>query len=326
MQFYFKIPFKTVPGQQIYVTGNTPELGHWDPLHCLMTWTDGGFPCGPVWVYSCNISSQVFEYKYVLRQGEQVLWESRENRSFNLLQSFPPTFAGHTPMILFDAWDGAQQYELSQDGLTYLLYLPPLYSVNTAGAKHPLILFLHGAGERSNHIDAITHQGIPKVCREDRSFPFVCISPVCPKTDHWRRAAMQEKLKSFVVYQCQHLAVDKERLYITGLSMGAFGGLDLVRGNPTVFAAFLSVCGGVQRGDCDFFPLAIWWVHGDADSIVDCEYSRTGHRRMQEQQLESVLTIYAGVNHDSWTRAYADPAMYTWLLAHRRTPPAKCLL
>ncbi|TVR81473.1 MAG: phospholipase [Rhodospirillales bacterium] len=198
--------------------------------------------------------------------------------------------------------------------VTYLLYLPAAYRPAPAPAW-PLMVFLHGAGERGSDLSLVARHGPPKRVGDRADFPFVLAAPQCPAgavwdpgrvlavTDHVRRA----------------LNVDPERIVLTGLSLGGHGVWATAAARPDGFAALMPVCG---CGDPATAPslrhLPVWLFHGADDEVVPV----SGSVRMAEA-LEAAggrvrLTVFPGIGHDSWTRVYAMPEVYDWLLAQRR--------
>jgi predicted peptidase len=172
--------------------------------------------------------------------------------------------------------------------LDYLLYLPPRYaSQNT----WPLLLFLHGAGERGNDIEKVKANGLPKLIEQGKQFPFIIVSPQCPAGDAW-----VWKLKSLCTLiddLSAHYKVDQDRIYVTGFSMGGFGTWALAAYAPERFAAIIPICGG---GEVTSVPrlkrLPVWAFHGANDDIVPIERSREMVDALTKAQGKAMLTVY----------------------------------
>lgn len=213
--------------------------------------------------------------------------------------------------------------------LSYLQYLPPGYESDPLNAKDgdgkgwPLVLFLHGAGERGDNLELVKTHGPPKLIAQGKQFPFILISPQCPK-DEWWDAQVLEKLLDEMG---RKFKVDPDRIYVTGMSMGGFGTWDLARRQPSRFAAIAPVCGGSDADLAWIFPglksLPVWAFHGDKDKVVVLKRSEEMIEAVKRLgNAETRLTVYPGVGHDSWNKAYNDPELFDWLLSHRRPAQA----
>ncbi len=202
----------------------------------------------------------------------------------------------------------------------YLLFLPDGYGQDPA-RRWPLILFLHGAGERGDDIWRVAIHGPPKVDTVKAGFPFVVVSPQCPEGRTWSNDLLLALLDEV---EAQY-AVDPHRVYLTGLSMGGYGTWSLGLSHPERFAAIAPICGGgamIGPMLADRKPLAslpVWAFHGAKDPVVPVEESRRMVRLLQRLGARDVkLTVYPDAGHDSWTRTYADPELYAWFLKHTR--------
>ena len=197
----------------------------------------------------------------------------------------------------------------------YLKYLPKDYEGKT---KFPLMLFLHGAGERGDNLEKVAVHGPPKLIKQGKQFPFIVISPQCPKGSRWDPDALDAMLDKII----KSHAVDESRIYCTGLSMGGFGTWALGSSNPNRFAAFAPICGGgVDRTAFNAFEMwkkPVWVFHGDADKVVPLEESERMVRALKRRGGKPKFTIYKGVNHDSWTETYDNPKLYEWFLSHKK--------
>src|SRR5436190_19877428 len=124
--------------------------------------------------------------------------------------------------------------------LNYLLFLPRGYE--PSGKRWPLILFLHGAGERGSDIQKVATHGPPKKVKNDPDFPFIVVSPQCPEREHWSNDSLLLLLEEVL----NKYSVDTNRVYLTGLSMGGYGTWSLALAYPEKFAAIVPICGGGQ--------------------------------------------------------------------------------
>ncbi|HOW72920.1 MAG TPA: prolyl oligopeptidase family serine peptidase [Phycisphaerae bacterium] len=196
----------------------------------------------------------------------------------------------------------------------YLLYLPKEYG--TPDKKWPLVLFLHGAGERGTHIEAVKRHGPPKLIAAGREFPFIVASPQCPAKRWWDPAALDALIDEIVA----KYAVDESRIYLTGLSMGGYGTWNLACHHPERFAAIAPICGGgipyLAREQLAKTPT--WVFHGAKDPVVAPSESTRMVDMLKQTNPNVKLTMYPNADHDSWTRTYDSPEFYSWLLSHKR--------
>lgn len=197
----------------------------------------------------------------------------------------------------------------------YLLYLPEGYE--PAGKPWPLVLFLHGSGERGADLAAVTRQGLPKVTG-GKSFPFILVAPQVPEGEIWSADILKALLDDLQT----RLRVDPDRVYLTGLSMGAFGAWDLAIANPDRFAALLVISGGGNPVEvCRLKNVPVWIFHGRKDDVIPVSWAEELGKRLEHCSGNSgkvKVTLYPDAGHDAWTRTYADPAVLDWLLAQRR--------
>lgn len=198
--------------------------------------------------------------------------------------------------------------------LQYLLYLPEDYE--KAEKEYPLVLFLHGAGERGNDIELVKRNGPPKLIEEGKNFPFILVSPQCPEQTRWNYQtqtliALLDEIES-------KYRVDKNRIYVTGLSMGGQGTWSLALTQPNRFAAIAPICGWTDTWEvCKINHLPVWVFHGAKDNVVPVTESQQMFDALKQCGAENIkLTIYPEANHDAWTETYNNPELYNWLLSH----------
>jgi len=199
----------------------------------------------------------------------------------------------------------------------YLTYLPPGYDKDPA-KKWPLILFLHGSGERGSDVKKVAKNGLPKLIAKGEQFPAIIISPQCPAGDWWNSPELSDLLDQI----CAKFRVDKDRISVTGLSMGGFGTWLLALDHPDRFSAIAPVCGGGDPADAArLAKLPVWAFHGGQDPIVPTAMSVEMVKALEASGGKPHLTIYPKDGHDSWSDAYATPALYQWLVAQKRGEP-----
>ena len=204
------------------------------------------------------------------------------------------------------------QNNIEQD-LNYLLYLPNEY--DQSEQVFPLVLFLHGAGERGDDLENLKIHGIPKLINEGRSFPFISVAPQCPNDGYWDKPEYVSTLISLVKTVMKDARVDPKRVYGTGLSMGGLGTLAIAIKDPELFSAIIPICGGadlekIQRLN----KLPMWIFHGDRDDVIPLDNSISIYQSLRSVNENVFLTVYAGVDHDSWTETYENDDIYDWLL------------
>jgi predicted peptidase len=209
--------------------------------------------------------------------------------------------------------------------LDYLLFLPKGYDAK-AEKRWPMILFLHGAGERGTDVWKVAVHGPPKNVATHLDFPFVVVSPQCPEDQVWSREVLLALLDDFTATH----AVDTNRIYLTGLSMGGYGTWDLGLAHPEKFAAIVPICGGGQTISVLLVSpdkasalrtLGVWAFHGAKDPVVALAESQRMVDALKRAGVEDVkLTVYPEAGHDSWTETYNNPELYEWLLKHQRKP------
>ena len=204
-----------------------------------------------------------------------------------------------------------------------------------AGQKYPLVVFLHGAGERGvDNVVQLVH-GMTDISTEAMQLrhPAYVIAPQCPADQQWVNtpwtadshtmpeqptAPLRQVLELITALE-QEFPIDNGRIYATGLSMGGFGAWDLVQRHPERFAGALIVCGG---GDAALAPrlksVPIWAFHGDKDSVVKVRRSRDMIAAIQAAGGRPIYTEYEGVEHNSWAPTFANRAVWDWLFSQSR--------
>lgn len=207
--------------------------------------------------------------------------------------------------------------------ISYLLYLPPEYGY-TSGKTWPLLLFLHGAGERGTNLQRVAIHGPPSMVKQGTNFPFIIVAPQCPEGRRWEN----EGLLRLLEHVTQQHAVDASRVYLTGLSMGGYGTWKLGLAYPEKFAAIVPICGGGEYIDALLVSrdkpaalksLPVWAFHGAKDPVVPLDESERMVNTLKKLGVEEVkLTVYPEANHNSWTETYNNPELYEWLLKQRR--------
>jgi len=202
--------------------------------------------------------------------------------------------------------------------LSYLLSLPKDYEENQ-DTSYPLVLFLHGAGERGDDLNLVKEHGPPKLA-EERDFPFILVSPQCPADQRYSTWHLyMDDLNALVDEMIDQYRVNKKRVYVTGLSMGGFGTWELAKRFPEKFAAAAPICGGGSTKQIERLnDVPVWAFHGAKDDVVLLEESERMVEALSEVGGNVKLTVYPDANHDSWTETYNNPDFYTWLLSQKK--------
>jgi len=226
-------------------------------------------------------------------------------------------------------WLAAQALSVAQDPqkpltvtgsiektLGYLLYTPKEYETDAA-KKWPLVVFLHGIGERGNNLDAVKRHGPPKLIAAGKEFPFLVASPQCPPDRWWEPDALLILIQDLE----KNYRIDPDRIYLTGLSMGGFGTWATASAYPNKFAAIAPVCGGGNdlMAGRQLGKMPTWCFHGAKDTAVILEQSQRMVNALEAAKNPEVkFTIYPDAGHDCWTVTYENDELYTWLLTHVR--------
>ncbi|UCF85486.1 MAG: prolyl oligopeptidase family serine peptidase [Desulfobacteraceae bacterium] len=216
---------------------------------------------------------------------------------------------------------GSQQYQMFEKKVTktvscdYLLFLPEDYSKKRQ--LWPLMLFLHGAGERGSDLEKVKVHGPPKIVENRKDFPFILVSPQCPEGDWWTEKV--EVLINLVDDIVARYEVDKKRIYLTGLSMGGYGTWALASAYPDRFAAIAPICGeGSRIMSLKLKDIPIWVFHGAKDEVVPLKESEEMVNAIRNSGGDVKFTIYPNAGHDSWTESYNNPKLYDWFLEHSK--------
>lgn len=204
------------------------------------------------------------------------------------------------------------------------------------GQTYPLIVFLHGAGERGDDNTIQLVHGMADLCTDEMMarHPAFVIAPQCPEGQRWcevdwsapshtlpaEPSAPMAATIDLVDAMCEEFPIDTDRLYITGLSMGGYGTWDALARYPDKFAAAIPICGGGDPAQVQhMLATPIWVFHGDQDEAVSVERSREMVNALRDPNVSSftpvIYTEYEGVGHDSWTETYHNRAVWDWLFA-----------
>ncbi len=234
------------------------------------------------------------------------------------------------PVKLFEPREFADQ-----DGnvLKYRLLKPADFNPDR---KYPLVIFLHGAGERGDDNTVQLKHGMAEFCRPDRrrQYPCYVLAPQCPKNEKWadidwratgvampaEPSRAMKLVFELVDQMVESAAIAPNRIYITGLSMGGFGTWDALARRPDFFAAAVPICGGGDPSTASRIAhVPIWCFHGDQDPVVNPELSRKMIAALRAAGGNPKYTEYPGAGHDSWTATYKNDELYAWMFAQQRS-------
>ena len=193
------------------------------------------------------------------------------------------------------------------------------YAPSELPGRVPLVLFLHGAGERGHDGDAVKRHGLPRVLETRNPFaePVLVLAPQCPEESWWTLEL--DALEALLDHALATEPVDSDRVYLTGLSMGGHGSWHLAQKCPKRFAALVPICGGGHTPLASRLTrLPIWAFHGAHDEVVPLSESQAMVEAVRRAGGNARLTVYEDLAHNAWSRAYDTPELYRWLLEQRR--------
>ncbi|GAA4438536.1 dienelactone hydrolase family protein [Pontibacter saemangeumensis] len=229
-------------------------------------------------------------------------------------------------------------YIQNNDTLPYRILYPENFDT---AKKYPLVLVLHGAGERGHDNEAQLVYGADLFLENQQEFPAIVVFPQCPKDSYWsnvhivpdengrrtfnfrkggKPTAAMENLLGLLEELKDAGQVDEDRLYLGGLSMGGMGTFELLRRKPDTFAAAFPICGGGHPATARKFArkVPLWVFHGEEDSVVPVEKSKIMAAAIAKAGGNVKLTIYPEVDHNSWVNAFDEPALLPWLFSKTR--------
>jgi len=207
-----------------------------------------------------------------------------------------------------------QRKTFDKDGKTkieYLLYLPQGYDKDDR--RVPMVLFLHGKGDKLTNVE---RRGLPKQVERKKEDRFILVAPEAPGGRFWNPRDLAPLLDEME----GKYRIDKDRVYVTGLSMGGYGTWSLAAAYPDRFAAIIPICGGGNPATAKKIKdLPIWVFHGEKDDRVPIARSEAMVEALKKAGAKSVeFTRYPDARHDSWSETYRNPKVWEWLLSQKR--------
>jgi predicted peptidase len=212
--------------------------------------------------------------------------------------------------------ESGQQEVVVSETLNYYLYYPPEYRDNPK-RDFPLLLFLHGGGESGASLELIQENGPPKLLAEGTDFPFLILAPQNPyKKQWWNVRAVKQLLEQII----SENRVDRDRLYLTGLSRGGNACWEMAAQYPDTFAAMAVVCGMTPLPYAHWIDreMPIWVFHGMEDPVIPFSESEEMVRKLKAMGYPIRFTAYEGVGHNAWEKAYLEEELYAWFMEQSR--------
>ncbi|MCC8410460.1 prolyl oligopeptidase family serine peptidase [Mucilaginibacter sp. UR6-1] len=233
-------------------------------------------------------------------------------------------------------------YAEKGDTLKYRILFPVQFDPNT---KYPLIIVLHGAGERGNNNEAQLAYGTNLFLSQEvrQQYQAIVVYPQCPADSYWSNVDIQKdslsgkrkfyfqeakaeptKAMKALMGLTQELLdkpyVNKKQVYIGGLSMGGMGTYEMLRRKTKVFAAAFAICGGDNTLNAKIYAkkVPLWIFHGAKDNVVPVDHSEVMVAAIREAGGDPRYTVYPKALHDSWTQAFAEPDLLPWLFSHKK--------
>jgi predicted peptidase len=231
----------------------------------------------------------------------------------------------------------AKQFISGTDTLPYRMLLPKNYDNSKT---YPLILFLHGAGERGNDNQSQLMHGGSLFLRDSirEKYPAIVVFPQCPQSSYWSNVQITQTADNKREFKFQadgdattsmNLAmglthkileeypVKKDQVYVMGLSMGGMGTFEIVRRMPATFAAAVPICGGADTTTGKSLRKTAWWIfHGAKDDVVPPRYSEDMVKELYKYyDVDMDFTLYSNSKHDSWNMVFKEPALMQWLFS-----------
>ena len=233
-----------------------------------------------------------------------------------------------------------RRYIIQNDTLPYRLLLPDNYNPKKS---YPLLVFLHGSGERGNDNEKQLLHGSDLYTSDifRKNYPAIVVFPQCPKNSYWasvqknktkkleKRYNFEKNLKAFRTQEVLELFIydldksyniDSSKRYLGGLSMGGMGTFELVTRMPNYFAAAFAICGGGNPAWSKTLGNTAFWIfHGDKDNVVPYHFSKQMFRKMKRFNKDTKFTSYKGVYHESWNNAFKEQNLFSWIFSFKKS-------
>jgi len=274
-----------------------------------------------------NLSLGAHTLRYVISRVDNsqepldVTWAFTVGDPVSQVTSSPTSESIIYPTLSSIVVAGQHPYTSEKSKLNFLLYLPANYEMDTQ-QKWPLILFLHGSGERGNNLDFLIMGGLPKKLQAETDFPFLVISPQGNgEYEFWSKEEMVNSLFVLLDEVQAKYSVDSNRIYLTGASAGGEGTWNIGLRYPNRFAALVPVMGyygypfNVPANICDLKDVPIWAFHGAKDETIPLDAEEGLVNALKACGGNAQITIFPNAGHDIANEAYANSDLYTWMLS-----------
>jgi predicted peptidase len=229
-------------------------------------------------------------------------------------------------------------YIAGNDTLPFRILLPENYKPSE---KYPLIIFLHGAGERGNDNTSQLRHGAQLFLKPEtrKKYPAIVVFPQCPANSYWSNVEVRMEnnkrayyfkpdgeptvamklLEGLIGKLKKDYSISNKQMYVGGLSMGGMGTFEVVRRNPAMFAAAFPICGGANPATAHLLRKVNWWIfHGAKDGIVNPSFSKNMVMALEAERIKVKFTLYPEANHNSWDSAFAEPGLMEWLFSQKK--------
>lgn len=211
--------------------------------------------------------------------------------------------------VTFAQTNLGKEYTSKTEKIPYLVATPDNYQTEGT-AVYPVLLFLHG-GDRSN----TKHHPLKYAKKAGIDFPFITIAPHCTSGCNWANVNFDKLLEEIAA----NYKIDKDRIYVTGYSMGGYGTWSAIANFPDLFAAAAPICGGGNEGSiCKAKGLAIKAFHGDKDRVIPHSASVKLVNALKKCKANAELVTIEGGDHGIWPKLFQDPKFYDWFLTQKR--------
>lgn len=212
--------------------------------------------------------------------------------------------------------ESQERLEWKKDAaLSYLQFLPEGYDPK-ADEKLPLVIFLHGAGERGDDLEKVKKHGPPKFAMKGHGLPFVLVAPQCPEGRWWQ----PDEIIALTRHLVKTMPVDSKRVHLTGISMGGFGTWAALAKAPELYASGVPICGGGDPAAAKILSkIPIWAFHGEKDEAVPVTKTREMEAAITGSDGSKFrVTYYPDEAHESWNPAYEEPGLFAWMMLQEK--------
>ncbi len=208
----------------------------------------------------------------------------------------------------------AQTSAKVQTKYEYLLYVPKEYEVHKN--KYPLVIYLHGGGQRGNDLNKLKSYGLPYLVAQGREYPFIVVSPQCPDGKYWSTDDWFSLLYTELIAKYR---IDKRRVYVTGISMGGYGAWQVAADFPDKFAAVVPLCGGLNDSSqvCRIRKIPVWTFHGTKDEVISIWETEKLVEGLEQCKGKVKFTRLENEGH-AIQYLYEKPDIYNWLLQQKK--------